>query len=235
MEDEQNMGVEEEQLQGQPQDQNQDVSQADVSKDEQEAEQRKRNDAEYNWAELRRQREKDREELKQLREELSQLKRPEAPTEEEDFGISDDDLLEGRHLKDLKKEIKELKSELHKKELSTMEERLQLKYPDYADVVSKENIEYLKETEPELAMSISSMKDPYGQAVAAYKLLKKVHKTPEQTLEQKKALENSQKPVSANAVTKNSAIGNAHLFENGLTPELKKQLWDEMQAAKKAG
>ncbi len=51
--------------------------------------------------------------------------------------------------------------------------------------------------------------------------------------EKQKAIANSQKPVSVNAVTKSSAIGNAHMFENGLTPELKKSLWDEMERARK--
>lgn len=234
MSEEQNTGVEEEALQGQPQDQSEEVSHDDVSNEAEQAEQRKRNDAEYNWAELRRQREKDREEMEALKTELNRLKKPETP-EEEDYGVNDDDLLEGKHLKELKRELKQLKTELQRKEASTMEDRLQMKYPDYADVVSTENIEYLKKHEPELAQSISSMQDPYQQAVAAYKLLKKVGKEPVVTPEQRKASENSQKPVSANAVTKNSAIGNAHLFENGLTKELKESLWKEMQAAKKAG
>lgn len=235
MTEEENMGVEEEQLHGQPQDQTEDVSQDDVSTEAEQAEQRKRNDAEYNWAEMRRQRERDREELEALKAELNQLKPKEKPKEEDDFGISDDDLLEGRHLKDLKREIRALKAELQQKEASTMEERIQMKFPDYNDVVSKDNIEYLKKTEPELAQSISSMQDPYKQAVAAYKLLKTINAGKEPTIEQKKAIQNSQKPVSANAVTKNSAIGNAHLFENGLSKDLKKQLWEEMQAAKRAG
>jgi hypothetical protein len=52
-------------------------------------------------------------------------------------------------------------------------------------------------------------------------------------VKKQRALANSQKPVSVNAVTKNSAIGNAHMFENGLTKELKKSLYDEMKNAMK--
>ena len=75
-------------------------------------------------------------------------------------------------------------------------------------------------------------------AAGAYKLLKNTGygapvKSAAPTLEKKKALENSQKPLSVNTVTKQSAIGNAHAFENGLTPDLKKQLWADMQKAMK--
>jgi hypothetical protein len=71
--------------------------------------------------------------------------------------------------------------------------------------------------------------------VAAYKLLKRLNPGEDmaKSVEKKKAIENSQKPISVNAVSRNSAIGNAHIFENGLTPELKKQLWKEMEDARK--
>ena len=97
----------------------------------------------------------------------------------------------------------------------------------------------MKQQEPELAQSLWNLRDdPYAQGVAAYKLIKKlgIGKEEEEqgdSVEKKKAIENSKKPLSVQAVSKSSAIGNAHLFENGLTKELKKQLWSEMQEAKK--
>ncbi len=206
----------------------------DVSEEEQPNQQNKRNDAEYNWAEMRRQREKDKERMEALEREIQSLKKP-ATVEEENFGFNDDDLIEGKHLKDLKREIKQLRSELKQKEVASMDDRLQMKYPDYTQIVSVENVELLKQNEPELAKSLAYMSDPYEQAVAAYKLLKRlgINKQDSNPVERKKALENTQKPLSVNAVTKNSAIGNAHLFENGLTPELKNYLWEEMKQAKK--
>jgi beta-glucosidase/6-phospho-beta-glucosidase/beta-galactosidase len=122
------------------------------------------------------------------------------------------------------------------REASTVGERISLKYPDYADIVTKENIELAEQLEPELAEAIGKMDDPYKQRVTAYKLLKRVAHKGEvgNSMEKKKAMANSQKPLSVNAVTKQSAIGNAHLFENGLTAELKKQLWKEMRDAAKA-
>jgi len=186
-----------------------------------------------NWAEARRKMQELERQNKELAESVQKLKTP-VKADEDDSGIKDEDLVEGKHLKNLKKEIRELKSALQQKEVSSVDERLQYKFNDFADVVSKENIEFLKQTEPELAMSLFGLKDdPYAQGVAAYKMIKKmgIGESKVSSPEKKKALENSQKPVSVNAVTKQSAIGNAHLFENGLTKELKTSLWKEMQDA----
>jgi len=191
------------------------------------AQQRKRNDLEYNWAEARKglaQRDK---EIQELRAQLQSLAKPDEPS------ISDDDLLtakDGRKV--FRKEAAEIVQEALKQyEVSTLEERMLQKFPDFNDVVSPENIRFLKETEPELAMSLANLaNDPKAQSTAAYKLLKKLGIGANQSSPEKdKALKNAQKPLSVNAVTKQSALGNAHLFENGLTTELKSQLWKEMQ------
>ncbi len=203
----------------------------DVSKEDQRVEQGKRGDAEYNWSEMRRQmREKD-QQIEELKEQFSK-------TEGDDLAkLAEDDILTVAQARKLATQMAKKVAEdaLKKRDADTVEERMQFKYSDYSQVVSKENIELLKQTEPELAQSLYHMPDPYKQAVAAYKLIKRIAGKEEDTpsLEKRKAMENSQKPLSVNAVTKNSAIGNAHLFENGLTTELKGQLWKEMQEAMK--
>lgn len=194
-----------------------------------------RNDQAYNWAQANRQMKELDRQNRAMQEELASLKKTSAPPVEEDYGIKDEDIVEGRHVKDLKKQLRNLESYIKQKEVSTLDERLVLKHPDFAEVVTKENIELLKQTEPELAETLRHTPDPYQQGVAAYKLLKKMGIGQQATIpsrENQKATANSQKPVSVNAVARgNSAIGNAHLFENGLTPELKTQLWKEMQEA----
>lgn len=193
------------------------------------AQHRKRNDLEYNWAEARRGLAERDKEIKELREQLHSVMQP----QKQEPQLSDDDLLTARDgRKVVRQEAAEIvKEALKQYEASTLEERLLQKYPDFNDVVSPENINFLKETEPELAMSIAVLKDdPKAQSVAAYKLLKKLGiGSNNSSPEKEKALKNAQKPLSVNAVTKQSAIGNAHLFENGLTTELKSQLWKEMQ------
>lgn len=212
----------------------------DVSQESQEDQQRKRNDAEYNWAEMRRKMQEKDQQIDELRHQFSEMstKKPK-PEEEDDLAsLAEDDILTVAQARKLSQKMarSEAVKLIKEREAETVEERVQLKYPDYSEIVSKENIELLKQTEPELAESLYHMPDPYNQAVAAYKLLKKTTvKNDAPSLEKRKAMENSQKPVSVNAVTKQSAIGNAHLFENGLTKDLKTQLWKEMQAAMKTG
>lgn len=198
---------------------------------------RRRNDKEYNWAEARRKMQELEDKNRELAEKVGQIQRPASDVEDELDKLADDDIItKGQTKKLAKKMAMEIAQEVIKqREAATVDERLSLRYPDFAQVVSRENIETLKELEPELALTLSHNPDPYAQSVAAYKLLKKLGYGEEvaKSEEKDKALKNSQKPVSVNAATKQSAIGNAHLFENGLSKELKDQLWKEMQECKK--
>lgn len=193
--------------------------------------------AEYNWAEARKKRDELERKLEAMQSKIEELSKPKAQEEDDDIGIKDEDIAEGKHLKQLKKEIKELRSYIKQKEASTVDERLSLKHPDFGSVVSRENVERLKELEPEIALSLSHIKDPFQQGIAAYKMMKRlgIAQDPVELADKQKAEINSKKPVSVNAVSKNSALGNAHLFENGLTKELKSQLWKEMQDSMKRG
>lgn len=204
-----------------------------------EVEQPKRKDVDYNWSEARRKMEALERRNEELGNEIQRLSQKNAPVEDDLSKLSDDDILTvAQHKKLTAKIAKQVAEEVTRQSVaSTMDERLMMKYPDFDQVVTPENIELLKQSEPELALSLHSLQhDPYAQAVAAYKLMKKTVASPKNTNlvnEKKRAQDNVQKPVSVQAVTKQSAIGQAHAFENGLTPELKKQLWSEMQQAMK--
>lgn len=207
---------------------------------ETEAERRRRNDVEYNWAEARRKRDELERRIAEQQELIASLKhQKESAQDSEMESLQDDDILTVAQAKKLlTNQAKKAAEEVMKqRDASTLEDRISLKFPDYMQVVSQENIEHLKQTEPELANSLYHIPDPYQQAVAAYKMLKRLgtSATPPPSLEKRRAAENSQKPVSVNAATRQSAIGNAHHFENGLTPELKAQLHREMQEAIKRG
>lgn len=199
---------------------------------------KRKNDVEYNWAEANRKMKDLERQNRSMLEELESFKKQKAQPEEEEETFSKDDILTYAQAEKLaeKKARKIAEEVIRQREVSTVDERLNLKHSDFKDVVTRENIELLKETEPELASSLYHIPDPYQQGVAAYKLLKKLGIGESKTSpEKERAKANSQKPISVNAVTKQSAIGNAHLFENGLTKELKKQLYEEMkQAAKSA-
>ncbi len=204
---------------------------------------KRKKSAEENWAEAQRGiKERDRQ-IYELRTQLesSKPKMAEAPVEDDELSkMSKDDILTVAQAEKLvlKRAEKIAETVVRRREASMVDERLGTKFTDYADVVSKEAIDILKQQEPELAQSLWNLRDdPYAQGVAAYKMIKRLgigkeEEEPE-SMEKKKAIENSKKPVSVQAVTKSSAIGNAHLFENGLTKELKAQLHREMEECRK--
>ena len=203
-----------------------------VQNERQEAaeESRKRNDQDRNWAEARRKMQELERQNQELAEKISRVSKPEAPIEE-DYGIKDDEIAEGKHVKELKRELREIKSYIKQREVSTVEERIKTKFPDYDEVVTKDNIEYLKQKSPYLVEALANNKDPYAQAVAVYDALKMATPPKQNYPDKERAAKNAAKPVSVNAVTKQSPLGNAQMFENGLTPELKAQLLKEMNDA----
>jgi hypothetical protein len=192
-----------------------------------------------NWTQARRKMQELERKAKEQEELIQRLSTPKAAIQDDELDkLGDEDIVTKAQAKKLAAKMAEEIAQrvIKQREDSTVEERLSNKFEDFNQVVTRENIELLKETEPELAMSLSHNTDPYLQGVAAYKLMKRLgiggnDMAKEPTKEKKKALENSQKPLSVNAVSKSSAIGNAHMFENGLTPQLKKQLQEEMRNA----
>lgn len=155
-----------------------------------------------------------------------------APPQEEELGA--EDLAEGRHLKKLEARIEKL---LYQKELEAVPDKLKGKFVDFDQVVTKENLEKLKETEPELYQTIRSGTDFFAKGVAAYKTLKSLGYAEDEDniLKQKDHVQsNHKKPLSAQAIKGQGALHEANVFANGLTPELKKQLQKEMTEAVKA-
>lgn len=201
---------------------------------------KKSEDQDRNWKETRRKMQELERRAKEQDELIAQMKSaPKAAPEVDELDkLGDEDIVTKGQAKKLAAKMAEEIAQrvIQQRENSTVEERLSIKFQDFNQVVTRENIELLKETEPELAMSLSHNTDPYSQGIAAYKLLKRLgigaeEVSKEPVREKQKAIVNSQKPLSVNAVTKTSAIGNAHMFENGLTEELKKSLRQEMAQA----
>ncbi len=184
---------------------------------------------EKNWKKARQIMEQQKYEIDLLKQKLDQINKPADPEPEED--LTDDDIVRGHHLK---KKLQMMEKALLKNEALTAVDRARSKFNDFDDVVSVENVEFLKQNDPELAYSLQSLAhDPYAQAMATYKVLKRSDYTQQkQSMEDKQRLEkNVKKPASINSVGKQSAIAEANRFSNGLTPELKKALLKEMQEA----
>jgi len=186
---------------------------------------------EKNWREMRQAFKELKRENQFLREQFERAQQP-AKAIEEDIDENEPYVTP----KSFKKKIHELEQKLVAKEAESIPDRLRAKYADFDEVVSVENVEFLKQNDPELAMSLAALaSDPYKQGIAAYKLLKRSDYNQDKVSmhEKAKIAENAKKPTSVQAVRKQGALSDANRFANGLTPELKKSLYAEMQAARK--
>lgn len=195
---------------------------------------------EKNWRELRQTLKEFKNENKEIRREnqylaqkLMEMDSGRKPVSTEEEEVDEDELVT---YKSLKKYEQKLNQKLKAAEAETAVDRIKARFQDFEEVVTPENVRYLQENEPELVASLQNLKnDPYKQAIAAYKLLKKTdyYVNKEGEAMKKRAEENSKKPVSANAARKGTALADANRFANGLTTDLKSQLWKEMQEARK--
>ena len=161
---------------------------------------------------------------------------------EEEYEVSDEDFAQGKHLAKMNKEIRDLKNELkiyHQQSTQTsVESRLKSQYQDFDKIVTKENIDQLREQFPELATTLNATTDLYSKAVSAYTLIKKFGIVSNNSFDQNKELaqKNINKPrppSSVGAQTGMNPLTQANSFANGLTEELKANLLKEMVAARR--
>lgn len=169
-----------------------------------------------------------------LEAENARLRTPSPKQEPEEVYTDEDISTVGMTKKLLRKQeekLEQLKEEFKRRDALTVEDRVRSKYADYDQVVSKDNLESLFSTAPELVKMLKANQDhPYDQAVAAYKLMKQFGVSSEDAAKLK---ENQSKPRSVNSVGQTSALSQANAFSRGLTPDLRKQLWQEMKEAAK--
>jgi hypothetical protein len=175
---------------------------------------------------------------------LSQLRAMQSKSSEPDteFNLGNDELAEGKHLKAVVNEVKKLKNELKQYQQqsvsSLVSTRLKMEYPDIEKVVTKENIEVLAAQYPELASTLSSSTDLYNQGVSAYTLIKKLGIMPEDNFQNDRIRTqlNANKPRPLTSISPqqgDSPLSHANAFANGLTDELKSQLYKEMIEARR--
>ena len=165
--------------------------------------------------------------------------------EDIDFNLDEDALVEGKYVKKVVNEIKNLKSQLknyqNKSNETAMEAKIKANYPDFERVVSKENVERLNAQFPEIAQSLRDTQDIYSKAASAYTVIKKfgIYQDAQQAPyenERAKAVINSNKPrplASVSPQQGDSPLSKANAFANGMTKDLQKQLLAEMYASRK--
>ena len=180
--------------------------------------------------------------LRQLKEIEAQKTMAQAPVEDDEINIGPDDLAEGKHLSKVSRKIKKLEEQIKGYQQQTtavsIEAKLKSAYPDFDTVVSKDNIDTLKDSYPEIAQSLSESQDMYSKAVSAYTLIKKlgIHVEDLYSADRAMAQKNATKPKPLASVAPqqgDSPLSRANAFANGLTEELKVQLRKEMEESRK--
>lgn len=167
---------------------------------------------EYNFREMRKIVEEQQQRIREL--ENVRYQQPEAAVEEEEDSSSydEDDFLTVKQAKKLA--AKQVREMIEQQEFDTLEDRMRMKFKDYDDVVSEENVKKLVENDSDLTDSLRRAANPYA---TAYKLIKKsAFYSNDNELRNKKNSENerlhknSQKPGSSNSVTKPLAKANSY-------------------------
>lgn len=167
--------------------------------------------------------------------------------QKEDYNLSPDDLVEGKHLQKFLKDQNELKEQLKRyeqqRQLADAEARLKSRYNDFDQVVNEKNILALKDIDPEEVETIKSIatSNPVQAFSIAYKAIK-YHNLNQQAQPAQpdrdvmRAQENAGKPRPLNTLAQqhtDSPISRMNAFASGkVTPELQKQLWKEMNEAR---
>jgi hypothetical protein len=201
-----------------------------------------RNFRQLKEARERAERERD-EAIRIIREMQSRQQQPQpAPVEEDDLALGAEDVAEGKHVKKVYNEVRELKKQLKQYQQQSSETvaetRLKATYPDADRVLSADNINAFKDKYPEMANTIyNSTGDMYSKLVSAYTMIKQlgVHHEDLYEADRNLAQKNAAKPRPLTSISPqqgDTPLSKANAFANGLTPELQKQLIEEMNKAR---
>ena len=193
-----------------------------------------------NFRTLRQEKEKIERERDEMMRQLQAIKQKEQSADDE-VQLAPDDLVEWKHVE---KKIKKLEDKIQTYQqesvLSSTETKLKQQYPDFDSVVSKDNIDALRIAYPEISQTLNDSPDLYNKAISAYTLIKKLGIYKKDTFqgERERVQANSIKPkplASVSPQKSDSPLSHANAFANGLTEDLKKQLYKEMTEIRKGG
>lgn len=178
--------------------------------------------------------------MSQMANELENLRKMQTtkvqePDEDEEY-LTDSEKKLNRKIRSLEQKLDQQVITKRQMSIQEADEALREKLSDYDEVMSPQNLEFLKKNNRALFKAISSLeKDPYEQGLAAYDALKSTSwfQSRASMADKEKLEQNIKKPMSVQAVRKQSPLSEANKFANGLTPELKKVLLAEMNDARK--
>lgn len=204
-----------------------------------------------NFRELRQQAERAQKERDEFEKRCRELE--EKVSQKDDLSLSPNDLVEGKHIAQLVKDQREMKQKLQQYEQQSVQQRqlaqaesnLRAQYDDFDKVVNEATISSLKEKYPQTAEAIVKLAhDPQAAFDYAYMAIKMKNLAPvaPQPVPQYdpsalRAQQNSAKPRPLNTVAAqhtDSPISRMNAFAQGeVTPEMQKQLWKELNDARK--
>lgn len=195
-----------------------------------------------NFRQMRERQEQTDRELERLRRELE--KKNQEPVEDLEFSVAPDDLLQGSHAYKLQKKLKRQEEMLAKQqqqmEQLLIESRLRAQYPDFDQIVTKDNLEALSSQHPEITQTLRSSTDLYSSAATAYTVIKNLglsyHPAAPAISKEKETIQkNAAKPKPIGAV--GSQQGSSPLTRvndyGQLTQEMKDKIYEEMQSLAK--
>lgn len=191
---------------------------------------------------LRAERERD-DALRYVREMEAKKQQPIAEEIEEEINLGADEIAEGKHLYKVQQQIKSLKNEIKKYKqeslTSTVENKIRANYPDFDSVVSRSNLEELKNNYPEIVQTLYSSTDEYSKAASAYTLIKKlgIDTMPNYDADKQRVAQNMAKPRPLASIPVAQNPGGALQHANAFATPSKDQMasyWKEMEEARKA-
>ncbi len=187
--------------------------------------------------------ERERDELARRLQEMEAARPQTQAPLETDLSVDNDSYVEGKHLKSVHKEVRQLQEQIkqyqQQSSLQAAEIKLKSTYPDFDSVVSRENIELLNDLDPEMAMTIkASSADMYSKAVTAYKAIKSLGLTQEKTydVEKNRIQANAAKPrplASIQPQLGDNPLNKAAAFTDSISEAEKKALFAEMLESRK--
>lgn len=168
------------------------------------------------------------------------------PQEEEDLSlnIGTDDLAEGKHISKLDKKLTRQDQKYAKQQEETaktlqqmqnllIEANLKEEFPDIKQVITKENMETLRELHPDIGEVIDAAPNYYNKTKVAYKMLKSLNIARDDSFDKEKeriqANVSKPKSLSSLASTKSdSPLTNVNAWQGEMTKAETARLWKEM-------
>lgn len=195
---------------------------------------------------LQRERDEARRVIQQIEQYALQQQQQAPPQKQEEVYTSDyddDEIVEGRHLKNeigaIKKEFSNYKQK-HEQWLAEQQQQyivnqLKAKYNDFDKVVTYENCAKLRELKPEIASTLNQSADVYNKASATYTLLKELGIYQEDAINPdiQKAQQNAAKPKGIASVSPqrgDSPLSHASAFAGDLSDMDRRKIYANMVA-----